>query len=145
MPRPSMEKVYMDFAKSLATRGTCVERQVGVVVTSRDYEQVYSVGYNGNASGRRNTCDHIGWKGSCGCIHAEQNALIKCSVKDKKKVMFMTLSPCPLCAKMMVNSGFSVVFISEVWKDLSGINILKDAGIGVFVMAEDGTITPHYK
>lgn len=127
--RPGMHAVYMDFALLIAQRSTCLERQVGCVITSADYENVYSVGYNGNASGRLNECDGIGYKGSCGCVHAEQNALIKCNVKDKNKIMFCTLAPCAMCAKLIVNSGFMKVFIRQDWKDTSGIDILTDAGI----------------
>ena len=126
-----MPVVYMKFAVLIAQRSTCLERQVGCVITSTDYENVYSVGYNGNAAGRDNECDGIGYKGSCGCVHAEQNALIKCNVKDKHKVAFLTLAPCTMCAKLMVNSGFSKVFYHEDWKNTEGIKILEFAKIEV--------------
>lgn len=130
-PRPSMPVTYMKFAKLMSRRSTCAQRSVGAVITSADFEQVYSVGYNGNAKGRINGCDGLGWKDSCGCIHAEMNALIKCSTKDITKVMFITLAPCSLCAKMMVNSGFSLVYYAEDWKSADGLKILREAGIKV--------------
>ena len=129
--RPTMVSVYMEFAQLITQRSTCLERQVGCVITSADYENVYSIGYNGNAAGRDNECDGVGYKGSCGCVHAEQNALIKCNVKDKRKLMFCTLAPCTMCAKLMINSGFSKVFYHEDWKSAEGIRILRAAKIEV--------------
>ncbi len=137
--RPTMKEVYMDFARQLAKRSTCQELQVGAVIASKDFEQIYAVGYNGNAKGMRNNCDGIGWKNSCGCIHAEQNALIKCSVKDKEKVMFITMSPCSMCAKLIINSGFSEIYINKIWKDTTGLLLLSKAGIATTeLILEDG-------
>jgi dCMP deaminase len=129
--RPTMEETYMKFAKLVAERSTCRERHVGSVITSADYERVYSIGYNGNAAGRINSCEGDGSSGGCKCIHSEINALIKCGVTDKNKVMFVTLAPCVMCAKTMVNSGFSKVFYLEDWKNNPGLTILRDASIVV--------------
>lgn len=127
MSRPSMPDIYMDMAFNISMRSTCTERHVGAVITSKDFENVYSIGYNGNYKGGPNTCDHVGIK--CGCIHAEINALIKCSIKDKQKVMFVTLAPCEMCAKTMINSGFSTIYYGCSWKDNPGISLLEGAGI----------------
>lgn len=122
-----MEEVFMRFAIDLSKRSTCEERSVGCVIASPDFETIYSVGYNGNYKGGPNGCDHLGVK--CGCIHAEINALIKCGVKDKDKVAFVTLAPCEACAKAMINSGFSRVYYGESWKDNPGIKLLSWAGV----------------
>jgi dCMP deaminase len=67
-----------------------------------------------------------------GLIHAEQNALIKLDYNNpKKKKMYVSLSPCSLCAKMIVNANIDEVIFDEAYRDLSGIKIMEDAGIVV--------------
>jgi len=97
---------------------------------SADFEQVYAIGYNGNAKGLPNTCDNDR-AGNCRCIHAKVNALVKCPVKDKNKAMFVTDTPCLMCAKLIINSGFSCVYYNRVYRDKSGYLLLKDTGIKV--------------
>lgn len=125
----------MRIAEIVATRSTCKERSVGCIITSSDYENVYSIGYNGGAKGFPNSCDGKGVK--CGCIHAEINALTKCFVKDPYKVMFITLSPCIMCAKSIINSGVSKVYYRELHKDVSGVQLLKSAGIQVIKLGAE--------
>lgn len=126
--RPSLETIYMELAQLLARRSTCERLQVGAVIASQDLEQIYAVGYNGGAKGQRNDCDR-NEPGNCGHIHAEINALIKCSIKDRDKVAFLTDSPCPVCAKALVNSGFSAVYYGRAYRDTAGLEILGLAGI----------------
>lgn len=128
--RPSMEECYMLFAHTLSKRSTCSRLSVGAVITSLDYEVVYGIGYNGGAKGQRNACDSLK-PGLCGHLHAEINALIKCSTRDKKKVMFVTTIPCKMCAKAIVNSGFSKVFYTYDYRNDDAMMILAKAGISL--------------
>ena len=134
MNRPSLLVVYMKFARDLATRSTCARSQVGTVITSRDHEQVLAIGYNGNAKGLPNNCDRDE-PGNCGCIHSEMNALVKCGKGSKDKVMFTTLSPCAICAKLVINSGFLRVFYNEEYRKPDGIIMLRDCGVAVEQLA----------
>lgn len=127
--RPTMLETFMEMAYIVARRSTCLERQVGCIIASPDFEQIYSIGYNGNYKSGPNICDPIGPDGKCGCIHAEVNALIKCSVKDKNKKIFITLSPCINCAKLIINSGASAVYYGTKWKNNPGVKLLENAGI----------------
>lgn len=130
--RPSFPYIYMRLAEMISNRSTCNKKSVGCVITSADYNYVYAVGYNGNFSGGPNACDFITYRGDgCGCIHAEINALIRCTVLDRNKVMFSTVAPCPDCAKVIVNSGFKKVFYRDDWENDLGIQILKTGGIEV--------------
>jgi deoxycytidylate deaminase len=124
-------EVFMNFAKDLAKLSKCTERQVAAVITNKDLTQVYSIGLNGGPKGLADCLCITG--GKYGCIHAEQNALIKCTSNDTEKVMFITLAPCKQCAAAIVNApgGFSTVYYGESWHDDSGIKILKNAGIKV--------------
>ena len=67
--------------------------------------------------------------GSCGCIHSEVNALVKAPGATRDKVVFVTDSPCVMCAKLMINSGVSHVFYRRPYRDPSGIELLTMAGV----------------
>ena len=123
--------VFKRFVKDLSTLSKCTERHVAAVITDKEMSQVYSIGLNGGPKGLADCLCII--DGKYGCIHAEQNALVKCLSDDKDKVMFVTLSPCKACAAAIINApgSFSAVYYCEEWTDASGINLLKAAGIKV--------------
>jgi dCMP deaminase len=129
--REPIEDVLMKFAILLSSRSTCERLRVGCIITSEDFQRVYSYGYNGNAKGFANQCDS-NEPGKCGCIHAEMNALIKCSFMDKQKVIFITQSPCKICAKMIVNSGASRVYYLVNYRSDEGLEVLSKGNINVF-------------
>lgn len=126
--REPIEAVLMKFALLLSNRSTCERLNVGCIITSNDFQRVYSYGYNGNARGFSNKCDS-NEPGKCGCIHAEANALIKCSIMDSQKVVFVTQSPCKMCAKMIVNSGASHVYYFSNYRLDEGLQILLQGNI----------------
>lgn len=128
--RESIESVLMKFALLLSARSTCERLRVGCVITSSDFQRIYSYGYNGNARGFPNKCDSSE-PGKCGCIHAEANALIKCSTIDSKKVIFITQSPCKMCAKMIVNSGASRVYYFSNYRSDEGLDVLSKGNIAI--------------
>jgi len=121
-------EVYMRMAEELAKRSTCARLQVGTVITDARLENVVAIGYNGNARGLPNRCDST-VPGQCGCIHSEVNALIKAPGGMRDKVIFLTDSPCLMCAKLMINSGVSHVFYRRAYRDPSGIELLQGAGV----------------
>ena len=71
MERPSFLEIYMDLAFSFARRSTCKRLHVGTVITTTDFRKVSFAGYNGNASGLKNTCD-TDQAGNCGCLYPEE-------------------------------------------------------------------------
>lgn len=126
-------EVYMRMAEELAKRSTCDRLQVGTVITDARLENVLAIGYNGNARGLPNRCDST-TPGACGCIHSEMNALVKAPGSMRDKVVFVTASPCVLCAKLMINSGVSHVYYRHAYRDPTGIELLGAGGI----------VTVHY-
>tara|TARA_R110001583_G_scaffold185808_2_gene346080 strand:+ start:161 stop:541 length:381 start_codon:yes stop_codon:yes gene_type:complete len=121
----------MDFAKSIAARSIDPRFKVGAVVVSEDNTQVLSVGYNGDHAGGPNEVESTS-PGESGCIHAEINALIKLDYNNPKgKKMYVTLSPCKMCAKALVNSGVDEVIYDQEYRDKSGVDLLKMSGISV--------------
>ena len=70
-----------------------------------------------------NKCDSA-VPGSCGCIHSEMNALVKAPGSVRDKVVFVSASPCVMCAKLIINSGVTHVFYRKAYRDPSGIEVL---------------------
>jgi len=128
--RPSFEQIYLQLARTLADRSTCVRLRVGTVITSTDYRKVLAVGYNGNATGLPNTCDREE-PGNCGCLHSEENAVINCdSPRHVEKIVFVTHLPCVACAKRLINLGnVRQVYYGEDYRVRASLNLLKDVGI----------------
>ena len=126
--RPPLFEAYMRMAEELAKRSTCARLQVGTVITSPNLENVVAIGYNGNARGFPNQCDSSE-PGRCGCIHSEMNALVKAPGTLPDKVAFVTASPCVMCAKLMVQARVAHVFFRKAYRDASGLEVLRDAGV----------------
>ncbi|GAC1513651.1 MAG: cytidine/deoxycytidylate deaminase family protein [Candidatus Dormibacteraceae bacterium] len=128
--RIPLEEVYMRMAEELSKRSTCARLQVGSVITTPDLTQVLGIGYNGNARGLPNRCDSTE-PGSCGCLHSEQNGLIKAGATMGGKVMFVSASPCVMCAKMIINTNVGRVFYREAYRDPAGLDVLRQGGVEV--------------
>ncbi len=126
--RIPLYEVYMRMAEELAKRSTCERLQVGTVITDQVLENVLAIGYNGNARGLANKCDSA-VPGNCGCIHSEMNALVKAAGNVRDKVMFISASPCVMCAKLIINSGVTHVFYRKAYRHPSGIEVLQQGGI----------------
>ena len=130
MSRPSWDNIWMEFAKSIAERSCDSKYKVGAVIVSAENTQVLSIGYNGDHKGGPNKRDSTE-TGQSGFIHAEINALIKMDYNNPcKKKMYLTLSPCEVCAKAIVNADIDEVIYSKFYEHgKNGIRILNQAGI----------------
>lgn len=126
----------MDLAISLSKRSHCVKMKVGAVLT-RD-TRIISLGYNGPPSGTHN-CDEK-WpetgcprdsKGSCSlALHAEQNAILyaaKNNVSIEGSTLYITLSPCISCARVIFTIGIRKIIYLNSYADYKGIS--SDEGI----------------
>ena len=118
---------YMDVAKAVSARSTCLRRQYGAVIVNND--EIVSTGYNGSVRGEVNCCDigfcrrtqeahNRGDYSNCKSVHAEQNAIISASRKDmlgsilylygeENGVPLVEAEPCPICRRMMKNAGIT--------------------------------------
>ena len=121
----------MHVAYTIAKRSVDLRHQVGTIIVTEDNTQLLSLGCNGNYKGGPNKVESE-VPGQSGLIHAEQNALIKLDYNNpKKKKMYVTLSPCSHCAKMIVNANINEVIYDQKYRDDSGLNIMRSAGITV--------------
>jgi len=139
LPRKWWDTIWMNLAKDIATKSTCKvpNRQVGCVIVSDDNTKVLAIGYNGSAKGDDNSCDYdVGSENKvgnsrCTCIHAEMNSLVKLDTSNPcKKRMYLTLSPCDLCYKLIVNAGINEVIYSSEYNS-STIEKLNTLGVKI--------------
>ena len=129
--RPNWNEVWMDFARSISRRSYDPRNQVGAIVVTDDNTQVLAVGYNGNYAGGPNQVESES-PGESGMLHAEINCLLKMDYNNpKRKKMYVTLSPCRMCAKAIINAGIDEVLYGEAYRDTSGVVLLEEAGISV--------------
>ena len=129
--RPSLDKVWMDFAHLIAARSYDPRYRVGSVIVTDTNTQVLAVGYNGNYSGGPNEVEST-QPGHSGMIHAEINALIKLDYNNpNRKIMYLTLSPCRACSKAIINGGISEVVYGDAYRDTTGLDLLREAGVKV--------------
>ncbi len=134
--KPSFDQIYMELAEKLAGRSHCVRAQVGAVLTKDT--RIVSLGYNGPPAGTHN-CDHewpgVGCakdsKGSCSlALHAEQNAILyaaKNNVSMEDTTLYVTLSPCIACARVIFTTGIKKVFYKHSYARYKGLAV--DEGV----------------
>jgi dCMP deaminase len=131
MNRPSWKEVWMNVAELMSQRSHHPTFKVGAIITTADNTQILSVGYNGNEAGGDNEPESSE-PGMSGLLHAEINCLLKLDYNNPKdKILWLTLSPCPQCAKAIVNSGIKKVIYRDTYRDLKGLEILANAGVKV--------------
>lgn len=136
MSKPSFDDIYMELAENLAKRSHCVKAQVGAVLTKDT--RIVSLGYNGPPAGTHN-CD-LEWpkdgcprdsKGSCSlALHAEQNAILyasKNNVVMEGSTLYVTLSPCISCARVIYTMGIKKVYYLNSYADFKGLK--SDEGV----------------
>lgn len=134
--KPSFSKIFMDLAADLALRSHCVKAQVGAVLTKDT--RIISIGYNGPPAGTHN-CDEE-WpetgcprdsKNSCSlALHAEENAIlyaVKNGASLEGSTLYLTLSPCLPCARIIYSSGVKKVYYLNSYAEYKGLD--SDEGV----------------
>lgn len=146
MQTPDFDAIFMSLALQLAQRSHCVKKQVAAVLTKET--RIVSIGYNGPPAGTYN-CNEI-WpktgcarnaKGSCSLtIHAEQNAILYAltnNVNTTGSTLYLTLSPCLPCARMIFGAGIQKVIYKDsyaAYKNLDceeGVQFLEEFNVQV--------------
>ncbi|MFT6879515.1 MAG: dCMP deaminase [Psychromonas sp.] len=134
--KPDFDDIFMELAINLAKRSHCVRAQVGAVLTSET--RIISIGYNGPPSGTHNCDVDFGEdgcprdsKGSCSlALHAEQNAILyaaKNGGKIEDGTLYVTLSPCISCARVIYSMKIKKVFFLNSYAEYKGIK--SDEGV----------------
>lgn len=129
MTRPAWDETWMAIAHTLAERSVDPRLRVGCVIVSPDNRYVLGVGYNGDEAGGANAVISTE-PGASGFVHAEVNALIK-TRETEGAIVYVTHSPCAVCARALVNARVRRVTYSRAYRDETPLDLLTRAGIEV--------------
>ena len=140
--RPDWDTYFMDIAHVVARRGNCSRRQVAALIIRE--KRIISTGYNGTPRGVKN-CFEGGCPrcssdapsghslGDCICAHAEENAIVQAAyhgIAVRGGTLYCTISPCLMCAKMIINAGIvEVVYEEEYHFNEQARNLFAEAGV----------------
>ena len=123
---------YLKMAEEWSKLSHCKRKQVGSLIVKD--KMIISDGYNGTPSGFENFCEDEDGYTKWYVLHAEANAIAKVSgstQSTKGSTLYITLSPCKECSKLIFQSGITRVVYSKKYKDQSGIDFLVKSGINV--------------
>ena len=153
--RPDWDEYFLQLADLVATRSTCLRRQVGAVLVKN--ERIISTGYNGAPRGLEHCLD-IGCLREeqgipsghryelCRGVHAEQNALINAAyygISTSEAVIYCTNQPCIICARMIINAGIIRIVHRGNFDDDLAIKFLKEAGIELVLIPRQANIADN--
>ena len=128
-----LDRAYMDIATRWGSMSHAIRKNVGCIVVKDG--QIISDGYNGTPNGFDNQCEfesRFGWETKPEVLHAESNALTKLAISTQSSVgstMYITLSPCFDCAKLIIQSGIHRVVYEEQYRETNGIELLLRANL----------------
>ena len=140
--------VYMKVAKAISELSYSKRNKVGCIIVSED-GQIVSQGYNGTIKDQFDfnfcttalksldheksyPCSYLVMTTKPEVLHAESNAISKCSKyfsSTLNTTMYITLSPCIDCAKMIIQSGIKRIVFDELYKNIDGLELLKKSNI----------------
>ena len=126
------DKAYLKMAMEWAKLSHCKRRQVGALIVKD--KMIISDGYNGTPTGFENCCEDDEGYTKWYVLHAEANAILKVASSTQStrgSTLYVTLSPCTDCSKLIFQSGIvRVVYITE-YKDRTGLDFLVKSGVKV--------------
>ncbi|HET8737510.1 MAG TPA: dCMP deaminase family protein [Pricia sp.] len=135
------DKAYLRMAQEWAKLSYCKRKQVGAIIVKD--RMIISDGYNGTPTGFENICeDEVGYT-KWYVLHAEANAISKVASSTQScegATLYITLSPCRECSKLIHQSGIKRVVYQVSYKDGSGLDFLKKAGVQLVHMPEIGSV-----
>lgn len=124
------DRAYLRMAMEWGKLSHCDRKKVGALIV-RD-NMIISDGYNGTPSGFPNQCEDEDGNTNWYVLHAEANAILKVARSTQSALgatLYLTLSPCRECSKLVLQSGISRVVYINPYKDQSGVEFLKSSGI----------------
>ena len=141
MQRPSWDQYFIDITRLVATRSSCLRRQVGALLVKD--RNILATGYNGVPSGITH-CEAVGCLRDqlkvpsgerhelCRGLHAEQNAIIQAAKHGTNidgATLYCTTMPCIICTKMIINAGITRVIYGEGYADELAREMIAESGI----------------
>ena len=123
---------YLKMAIEWGKLSYCKRRQVGAIIVKNN--MIISDGYNGAPSGFENICEDEEGYTKWHVLHAEANAITKVSASTQSSegaTLYVTLSPCRECSKLIHQSKIKRVVYADQYKDTSGLDFLEKAGVEI--------------
>ncbi len=141
--RPTWDEYFLELAKLVSKRSTCMRRTVGAVLVKD--KKILATGYNGAPSGTRHCTDSGCLRDKlkipsgqrhelCRGLHAEQNVLLQAALhgtSTRGGILYCTNQPCMICAKMIINAGIREIVIADGYPDAMARGFFKEAKIKV--------------
>jgi len=124
------DKAYMRMAFEWAKLSYCQRKQVGSLIVKD--RMIISDGYNGTPTGFENDCEDDLNTTKWYVLHAEANAILKVARSTQScegATLYITLSPCKECSKLIYQSGIKRVVYAKEYKDTTGLEFLAKAGV----------------
>jgi len=123
---------YLRIAREWSKLSYCKRKQVGAIIVKD--KMIISDGYNGTPSGFENICEDDQGTTKWYVLHAEANAISKVAKSTQtceNATLYITLSPCKDCSKLIHQSGIKRVVFIEKYKDSTSLDFLQKAGVEV--------------
>ena len=125
----NLDQFYMRIAIQVSKASYCERSKVGAILIKEG--NIISFGYNGTPRGFDNKCELDGIT-KREVLHAESNAITKCAKVGGQALdssLYVTVSPCYDCSKLIIQSGIKAVYFLEHYRDTKGLALLKQANI----------------
>ncbi len=126
------DRAYLRMATEWAKLSYCERRQVGAIIVKNNI--IIADGFNGTPSGFENCCEDSNGRTHWYVLHAEANAILKLAKSNNRgqnSTLYITLSPCKDCSKLILQAGIKRVVYIKGYKDSEGIDFLSKAGIEI--------------
>ena len=134
MPKQiDLDITYLKMADEWGQLSKARRRKVGCLIVKDG--QIISDGYNGTPAGYDNNCEYetrFGYETRPEVLHAESNALMKLAKStnsSKDSTIYLTMSPCFDCAKLIIQAGVKRVVYNETYRIEKGIEFLRSNNI----------------
>ena len=132
------DSAYLKMAETWGQLSYCERKKVGALIVKD--RMIISDGYNGTPSGFENVCADEDHYTKWYVLHAEANATLKVAASTqscKGATLYITLSPCKECSKLIHQSGIVRVVYTKEYKDVSGLDFLKKAGVALLHLPKE--------
>lgn len=130
---------YLEIAEKVSELSHANKKKVGCILVKNGV--IISDGYNGTPTGYENECEDCDGNTKWYTLHSEANAITKLvrtgGISAEGATLYLTLSPCKECAKLILQSGISKVLYLEEYRDKSGIDFLSNSGIEICQFIEE--------
>jgi dCMP deaminase len=132
---------YIKMAQVWSELSYATRKKVGALIVKNN--TIIADGFNGTPTGFENECEiainhedgsFIEYQTKWYVLHAESNALAKVAKSTQSSdgaTLYITYSPCRECSKLILQAGIKRVVYLEEYRDISGLDFLRRAGVDV--------------